>query len=294
MLTAKEIFIECYRRVFSFLPDKLLTQSLFYLKMGKKLNLKDPKTFNEKLQWLKLYDRNPLYTTLVDKYAVKKYIADTIGEEYVIPTLGVWKRFEDINFDKLPDRFILKATHDSGTYKVCRDKKTFDYETARALFRKKLRQDYYVYTREFPYKAVKKQIIAEELLQTADNTLPVDYKFFCFDGKADCVMVCVGRGTGKTRFYFFDKDWNLLRLNPAGIAAAEDFTLPKPAKINEMFDLAEKLSQGIPFVRIDLYCENDKIYFGEFTFYPSAGFDKNLLPETDLLLGSKINLRSSR
>ncbi|HOO22379.1 MAG TPA: ATP-grasp fold amidoligase family protein [Clostridia bacterium] len=294
MLTAKEIFIECYRRVLGFLPDKLYLKLMYYFKTGKKLNLKNPQTYNEKIQWLKLHDRNPLYATLVDKYAVKKYVADTIGEEYVIPLLGVWEKSEDIDFDKLPDEFILKTTHDSGTHVICKDKKSFDYDEAQHILNHRLKQNYYKFFREWAYKDVKPRIIAEELLQTADNTLPVDYKFFCFDGKADCVMVCVGRGTGKTRFYFFDKDWNLLRLNPAGIAAAEDFTLPKPAKINEMFDLAEKLSQGIPFVRIDLYCENDKIYFGEFTFYPSAGFDKNLLPETDLLLGSKINLRSSR
>lgn len=282
-------YLKC-KGFFNFLSDKAYIKLEYFIVFRKKLNLDNPQTFNEKLQWLKLYDRNPLYTTLVDKYEVKKYIANEIGEEYVIPTLGIWNSYQEIDFENLPNQFVLKTTHDSGTYIICKDKSNFDYIESESLLKRRLKRWYYKEHREWPYKDVKRQIIGEQLLNTKDNNLPVDYKFFCYNGKADCVMLCLGRGTKNKKFYFFDKGWNLLRYNVAGKAAQTDFTLPKPEKMDEMFELAERLSFGIPFVRIDLYYENDKIYFGEFTFYPDSGYDKNLLIETDKLFGEKINL----
>ncbi|WP_308604894.1 ATP-grasp fold amidoligase family protein [uncultured Fibrobacter sp.] len=276
---------------------------LYRLNMKKPLNLKAPRTFNEKLQWLKLYDRKPEYTTLVDKYAVKEYIAQKIGSEYVIPTLGVWDKFEDIDFDKLPDQFVLKCTHDSGGLVICRDKSKLDIEAARQKINKSLKYNYYYRWREWPYKNVPPRIIAEKYMEddqgaslqgfkekaSAKGNL-TDYKFFCFNGQVDCVMVCLDRSSGNTKFYFFDRDWQLLRYNIRGKNAPENFTIPKPSNMEEMFAMAQKLSEGLPFVRIDLYSVSGKTFFGEMTFFPDSGFDCNLLWETDLHWGEKIDL----
>lgn len=257
---------------------------------NREIDLRNPVTFNEKLQWLKLNDRNPLYTQLVDKYEVRNYIAENIGEEYLIPLLGVWDNFEDIDFSKLPNEFVLKCTHDSGGLIICNGKNKLDIEEARKKINRSLKENYYYHSREWPYKNVKPRIICEELLKTKDGNLPSDYKFHCFNGEPDNVMVCIERSTGNPRFYFFNEKWELLRYNIAGKNAADNFTLPKPKKIDEMFEIARRLSENIPFVRVDLYYENDKIYFGEMTFFPQSGFDSNLLESTDLLFGSKIKI----
>ena len=276
--------------LFDWLPDKPYLKLRFRASMGKKLNLKNPQTFNEKLQWLKLYDRKPIYTTMVDKYEVKKYVAEKIGEEYIISTLGVWDNFDDIDFDKLPDQFVLKCTHDSGGLVICKDKSKLDKCKAKLKIEKSLKHDYFKWGREWPYKNVPRKIIAEKYME--DNSLHElrDYKFFCFNGVADCVMVCIGRSTGNTKFYFYNKEWNLCRYNILGKNIIGNGDVEKPDNISEMFVIAEKLSQGIPFSRIDLYNVNQKIYFGEVTFFPDSGFDPNLLPETDLYFGNKINL----
>lgn len=261
---------------------------------NREIDLKNPKTFNEKLQWLKLNDRNQLYTQLVDKYEVRNYIAENIGEKYLIPLLGVWDKFEDIDFSKLPKQFVLKCTHDSGGLIICNDKDKLDIEEAREKINKSLKENYYYHSREWPYKNVKPRIICEELLKTKDGNLPSDYKFHCFNGVSDNVMVCIERSSGNPRFYFFDEKWDLLRYNIAGKNAPNEFTLPKPNKIDEMFEISRRLSKNIPFVRVDLYFENDKIYFGEMTFFPQSGFDSNLLESTDLLFGSKIKINETK
>lgn len=273
------------------LPDKTYLKVRYYQHFKKRLNLNNPQTFNEKLQWLKLYDRNSLYTNLVDKYEVRKYIAETIGEEYLIPLIGVWDRFEDIDFSKLPNQFVLKCTHDSGGLVICKDKSKLDIEVTRKKINNPLKRNFYYLGREWPYKNVKPRIICEELLKTKDGRLPIDYKFHCFSGEPDNVMVCIGRDSGSPKFFFFDTEWKLLRYNVAGINAANDFTLPKPKKIDEMFEIARELSIGLPFVRVDLYCEEEKIYLGELTFFPQSGFDPNLLNTTDILFGDKIKLK---
>ena len=275
----------------NFMRDKPYIKLLFYVRMGKKLDFKYLKTFNEKLQYIKLYDRNPQYTQIVDKYDVKHYISDRIGEKYVIPTLGVWKHFDEINFNDLPDRFVLKCTHDSGGLVICKDKSQFDFESARQKIEKSLKLNYYYHGREWPYKNIKPRIIAEKYMtDSPDVDNFTDYKFFCFNGYVDCVMVCLDRNTGDTKFYFFNKDWELLRYNKRGIEAPEGFTIPKPECMDKMFDIASQLSQGIPFVRVDLYVSCGQIYFGEMTFYPASGFDPNLLPETDKHFGDLIDL----
>ncbi len=274
------------------LSDKEYLERKFECCMGKSLDLEHPQTFNEKLQWLKLYDRKPEYTTMVDKYAVKKYVADKIGEEYIIPTLGVWDNPDDIDFDTLPNKFVLKCNHNSGLGMcICKDKSKLNIENVKSELKKGLAQDYYLTGREWPYKNVPRKIIAEKYMtDTSDSSDFTDYKFFCFNGYVDCVMVCLERSSGDTKFYFFDSNWNLKRLNTRGKNAPDGFTISKPSQMDKMFEIAAKLSKGLPFVRIDLYQSNDHIYFGEITFFPDSGFDANLLPETDKYFGNLIHL----
>ena len=278
------------KRILRILPDPLYLRLRYLIAFREPLHLKNPRTFNEKLQWLKLYDRNPEYTRMVDKYEAKKYVAERIGEEYIIPTLGVWDRFEDIDFDALPDQFVLKCTHDSGGLVICKDKKSLDLAAARKKISACLKENYYWDYREWPYKNVKPRIIAEPYLEDKEEKELRDYKFFCFDGCVDNVMVGMDRKSGDPKFYFFNDKWELLRLNIRGKNAAKDFTIPKPKRIEKMFQIASSLSQGIPFARVDLYHCNGQVFFGEITFYPQGGFDSNLLESTDEYLGKLIDL----
>lgn len=422
---------------FAFMSDEKYLQLKFYDAFGRFMDFSNPKTFNEKLQWLKIHNRNPKYTIMVDKYQGKKYIAGIIGNEYIIPTLGIWNHFDEIDFDTLPNQFVLKCTHDSGGLIICPDKKYLDIDAAREKIETSLKNNYYYGGREWPYKNVKPQIIAEQymaddlrdykiccfdnvprmslvcserltkdgvkedfydeawnprvvqktacgnaiwpmerpkqyelvknLVSKISEKMPftridfyeinekvyfgeitfypessfedfmpnewdlrlgewikmpnggyrlnsdvcsiifsdaalnnkktkalVDYKFFCFDGVAESVMVCTERETGHPKFYFFDKDWKLKRYNIRGKEAPEGFTLPKPDCIDEMFSIAQKLSQGIPYVRVDLYCIDGLVYFGEMTFYPDSGFDVNLLEESDKYWGKILVLPKKR
>ena len=259
------------------------------------LDLNDPKTLNQKLQWLKLYDRNPRYPSLVDKYEAKTVVGSIIGQDHIIPTYGVWDKVDDIDVSSLPDRFVIKTTHDCGTSIVCRDKSRFDIEKYRPMLEKSLSGTYYTIGREWPYRDLKPRIIAEEY-RVDDSTVPEekqelsDFKFYCFDGYADCVMICFDRASGDTKFYFFNDRWELLRINRRGKAAPPDFTLPRPACLDQMFAIARKLSEGIPFVRVDLYQSDNQVLFGEMTFYPQSGWDPNYLPESDLYFGNLIDL----
>lgn len=427
------------QRFLTWLPDRAYLRLLFWAKMGKKLDLDNPKTFNEKLQWLKLYNRHPEYTRMVDKYAVKQLVAERVGEQYVIPTLGVWERFDDIDFDKLPDKFVLKTTHGGGGSGVvlCRDKATFDKADARRRLEASLRGDIYRSLREWPYKDVPKRILAEALLEEGGTgkaprdykffvcqgevkflkvdydrfenhqanyydpdfnildfseevlksdhdhpqempegfeqmkqmvetlakdipfarvdlyningrhyfgeitfypasglgkfspvewdeklgkliTLPnmggylvenqnvtlkckptaisqstthslTDYKFYCFNGVPQYVMLCVGRDKG-VKFYFYNRQWELCRINHNGQDAPVDFSIPKPEGMDEMWEMAERLSQNLPHVRVDLYDVDGHPYFGELTFFTSSGFDNGLIDTTDRLLGDSIKL----
>lgn len=285
------ILAKVIQRLFYFLPDKLYLQIVFRLEMGYKLNLKNPQTFSEKLQWLKLYNRKPEYTTMVDKAAVKEHVAKIIGEEYITPTLGVWDRFEDIDFDSLPNQFVLKTTHGGGNTGVviCKDKSSFDKESAKTRLNKSLKSCIYRRYKEWPYKNVKHRIIAEEYIIDSTGELN-DYKFSTYNGEATDVMVCLERGSGDTKFYFFDSNWNLLRYNKRGKDAPTDFTIPKPKNMDKMFEIAATLSKNTPYLRVDLYNVDGKVYFGELTFFPQSGFDRNLLKETEILFGSRIKI----
>ncbi len=282
----------CVHTLCKSIPDEGYLKLKFWIKMGKKLDLKHPQTFNEKIQWLKLYDRKPKYIELVDKYEVRKHIKNMIGEEYLIPLLGAWEDFERIDFAELPNRFVFKCTHDSGGIILCKDKERFNKAKTRKKLEKRLANNYYYSGREWPYKNIKPRIICEEVLGTESDELPSDYKFHCFNGKPRNVMVCTDRGSGNPKYYFFDQEWKLLRCNVGGLKAPEGFSLPKPEKMDEMFEIAATLSKGVPFVRVDLYFENGQIYFGELTFHPQSGFDYNLLPETDDSWGRDLELPS--
>lgn len=273
-----------------FLPDDLYISIQFFLRLGYKPDLKHPRTFSEKLQWLKLHNRKPEYTTMVDKYAVKKYVADRIGEEYIIPTLGVWESFDEIDFDSLPDKFVLKCTHDSGGLVICRDKKTLDMDAARKKIEKSLRTDYYKQGREWPYKDVPIRIIAEKFMEdgTQGDALN-DYKLMCFDGKVYCSFVCSGRNSEEgLRVTFYDREWKRLPFRRHYPSADKDFDMP--LQYHRMIELAERLSKDIPFVRTDFYEIDGKLYFGELTLFPGNGMEEFSPEEWDERLGELIEL----
>lgn len=271
------------------LDDEKYLKKVFEARLGYPLNLDNPQTFNEKMQWLKLYDRKPEYTTMVDKFEVKKYVSSIIGEEYIIPTLGVWNEFEDIDFESLPNQFVLKCTHDSGGLAICRDKSKFNYSKSKEILDKYMKRDFYMVWREWPYKNVKHRIIAEKYMEDESGGLR-DYKFFCFDGEPLFLYISKGLENHETATIdFYDMNYNRMPFKRTDYKGSE-VDVPKPAKYNEMIEIAKKLSKDIPFVRIDLYEINGKVYFSEITFCPCAGclpFDP---PEWDLKLGKYVNL----
>ena len=278
------------RGIYNRLSDENFLKKAYKIKMGKSLNLNDPKTFNEKLQWLKLYDRNPLYTTLVDKYEVKKYIADKIGEEYIIPTLGVWDSFDDIDFDSLPNQFVLKCTHDSGGIVVCRSKSELDIDKARKKMSKNIKRNFFWYTREWPYKNIKPRIIAEKYMEDSQTEELRDYKFFCFNGEVKALFIASERQKKgeEVKFDFFDADFNHLPIRQGHPNAS--VPPEKPKRFEEMKSLAQKLSKDIPHVRIDFYEANQQVYFGEMTFYHFSGTTPFQPEEWDYKFGDWITL----
>lgn len=285
----KAEFMKNLKYALRFLPDEAYVKLYYRVHVKRKLNLDNPKTLNEKLNWLKFNDRNPFYAVVVDKYANRDYVAGLIGEEYMVPLLGVWNHFDEIDFDKLPEKFVLKCNHDSGGLVICTDKSKLDKNVAKKKIEDSLKCKFYLVGREWQYKNVKPKIICEELL--GDGKIPpADYKFMCFNGKPDNVMGCYGRETGTPKYYFFDMDWNLKRYNGWGKEAPQGFTLPKPDNFDKMVQIAEILSKPYYFARIDLYNIDGRIYFGEITLTPNSGFDANITYETDRLFGDKLHL----
>ncbi len=274
------------------MPDDEYLKRMFKAKMGKKLNLENPKTFNDKLQWLKLNDRKPIYTTMVDKIDVKKYVADIIGEEYIIPTLGVWDNPEDIDFDKLPNQFVLKCNHNSGCGMcICRDKSKFDVEKAKAELAKGLNEDYYLTAREWPYKNVNRRILAEKFMKddkTPDNLM--DYKFYCFNGVPKFAYLSKSFENHETaRINYVTMDWKKAPFYRSDYAEFEEIPA-RPKNLNKMIELASVLSKDIPFLRVDFYEINEKVYFGELTFYPRAGFTVFEPEEWEEKFGDMLNI----
>ena len=274
---------------FNLLPDRLYLQLMFRTNMDQKLDLKNPKTFNQKLQWLKLYDRKPQYTDMVDKYEAKRYVAGRIGEEYIIPTYGVWDKFEDIDFDALPDQFVLKCTHDCGGLVICRDKSKLDKEAARVKIDKCLKRNYYYHGREWPYKNVKPRILAEKYI-TADGKVPEDYKIFCFNGKAKMILMCAERfDDSGLKENFYDLDWNLLEVQRL-LHGNTQYPIPRPKQLEKMLSLAESLAKEESFLRVDFYDVNGQLYFGELTFFPTSGWGPFVPEKWDMTFGEWIEL----
>lgn len=276
------------------IPDKLFLQYEFHYAFGYKLDLKHPATFNEKLQWLKLYNRNPLYTTLVDKYEVKRWVAERIGERYIIPTVGVYDTYDDIDFDSLPDQFVIKCTHDSGSTCICLSKESFDTASARKKITDGLKSDFYLKNREWPYHGVKPRVIIEKYCVDKRTNSLNDYKFFCFDGVVRAMFIATERQNGfeETRFDFFDGDFNHLDIMNGH--PCSDVCPEKPESFDEMKVLAETLSSGIPFVRVDFFEADGKVYFGEMTFFHWGGFMQFSPFEWDRVFGDWINLPSAQ
>ena len=269
--------------------DKLYLRLLYYFTMGRTLHLDNPKTFSEKLQWLKIHQRHPQLTMLVDKLAVKEQITKDLGSEYVCRVLQVWDNVDDIDISMLPDSFVLKTTHSGGNngVAICKDKSSFDFDAAKEKLREAMNSDIYMRYREWPYKNVERKIFAEEYL--GDNL--IDYKFYCFNGNADCVLLCKDRQEGHVKYYFLDREWQLLPYNADSKNAPADINLPKPACIDQLFGLADRLSKGYPFVRVDFFEVKGQIYFAEYTFYPASGLDPKKTKEFDIMAGEKIDLK---
>lgn len=277
----------CY--IFRYLlPDKLYIQLMYKAKMGKKCNLKKPVTYNEKLNWLKLYDRNDKYTMMADKYAVREYIMNTIGEEYLIPMLGIWNNVEDIDINELPKQFVLKCTHDSESTVICKDKESFDWEGVKKKLKKALQTNYYYGGREWVYKNITPRIIAEQYMEDDLDGELRDYKFFCFDGVPKAMFLATDRAIGQTKFDYFDVNFNHLDLAQHYPNATQP--LRKPVTFDKMLELSAVLSKDIPHVRVDFYEVNKKIYFGELTFYHFGGFMPFEPESWDAVFGAWINI----
>lgn len=271
--------------------DELAVRVGYFLSMHKKLNLEHPKTYNEKLQWLKLHDKREVYTKMVDKLLAKDYVHEVLGDGYTFKTLGVWKHFDDIDFDKLPNQFVLKCTHDSGGLIICKDKSKLNIERARKKINKCLKKNYYYATREYPYRNVVPRIIAEEYMVDESGTELKDYKFFCFDGVPQMLFVATDRAID-TRFDFYDSDFNHLPFTQGHPWA--DKEIKKPVNFDEMLDLAARLSVGIPHVRVDLYNIHGKVYFGEMTFFHYSGTMPIYPEEWDYKIGEWLELPSAK
>jgi len=267
------------------IDDEKYLKKRYKYAFKRELDLDNPKTFEAKLQWLKLYDRNPLYTELVDKLKVKDFVSEKVGEEYTIPTLGVWENFDDIDFDSLPEKFVLKCNHNSGGFIVCDDKSKLDRIKTKKFLNKNLKINFFYHGREWPYKNVKPLIIAEKFL----GTELIDYKFFCFNGEVKMLHTCTDREKGDLCIDFFDLDWNHLELKRKGCKNAK-ITPEKPKNFEKMIEIAKVLSEGKKFSRIDFYEVEGKLYFGEITFYPACGFKEFEPDEWNLKLGEMLDL----
>lgn len=278
------------------IPDTLWLRYQYRKRIGKKLNLKYPQTFNEKLQWLKLYDRNPKYTKMVDKYEVKKYVASLIGEKYIIPTLGVWDKFNDIDFDLLPEQFVLKCTHDSGGLVIVKDKKNFNKVAARKKISKCLKANYYWHGREWPYKNIKPRIIAEKYMEDGIHKVPEDYKIYCFNSKPKYIVVFHNRFDASKRLEetVYDVNWNFQNISLDEHFAISNIIEPKPQCLELLLKLATILSTDIAQSRIDFYVIQNNIYFGEITLFTASGWQKMIPEEMDMILGSQLDLKEFR
>lgn len=282
-------FVACALTVVS---PTLNTKARYRVAFKKKLDLKNPRTLNEKICWLKLNDyiKNPLVIKCADKYAVREFIKEQGCEDILNELYGVYDRVEDIPWDSLPDQFALKWNFGSGYNIICDDKSSLNIEATKKILKKWGKTKFWLPFSEMQYKYAPKKIICEKYLNDGSGLLPNDYKVYCFNGKAKYIMICVGREHGEPKFYYFDRDWNFCKLSYDGLKEPEGFTVEKPKCVDKIFECAEKLSSPFPFVRADFYAVDDKVYFGELTFTPSGGMDTVRMPETEELFGDMLVL----
>lgn len=289
--------VKCYNKYFtvedrysSILPDKKHIEKVYLERTGKELNLKNPKTFNEKCNWLKLYDRKPIYTVMADKYLARQYISERIGSQHLIPLLGVWDNADEIDFDKLPDKFVIKCNHDNGVI-ICRNKAELDFEAVRKNLNGRLQRDYYRKNREWPYKNIPRKIICEKLLENSDGNQLLEYNVFCFNGVPKFFKVGSVLPDGTLAKDFYDIEWNHLEMK-TGASAGDVF--PKPTHYNKLIEYAEKLSEGTTHVRVDFYDCNNKLYNGEMTFFSNGGHMKFTPDDWDTIWGDCLTLPKKR
>ena len=291
----RKMFVRAVHLLHDCLPDEKYLRVLFRTQMGYPLNLRTPKSFNEKIQWLKLYDRKPLYTCLVDKIEVKQYVASIIGKEHVIKTLAIWNKAEDIDISELPNRFVLKCNNGAGNNGVviCKDKSTFDLNAAKKKLSRGMRRDGWMYLKEWPYKNVNRRFFAEEYVDAENDDLR-DYKFMVYNGHVENLFVVLERSKSRNPYInFYDRNWNLLPFERDHPQYKKEI-LPPPLLLNEMIDLAEQLAKSIPFVRVDFYYNFGRILFGEMTFYPGSGLEAFQPLEWDYKLGELIQLPNGK
>lgn len=287
----RDIAMTLIKKSLRFLPDRPYIKLYYRLRVGRKLNLDNPTTLNEKLQWMKFNYRFTLQSIVSDKLLVRDYVKRKIGEDYLIPLLGSWEKYDDINFAALPDRFVLKCNHDSGGLVVCTDKQQLNYSEARLKIERSLNSNFYYIGREYQYRNIKPRIICEQFISD-HGQVPMDYKIYCFNGKPDVILVCRDRfskNTHRASYIFFDQNWNFLPLNK-GDESARIPDVPKPKNLNRMIEIAKNLSKDFIFSRIDLYNVDGKIYFGEITLSPNSGFDPDITYDTDLMFGRKLEI----
>lgn len=284
---------------YNYMSDRDYLMMQYQVRMHRTLNLDDPQLFSEKLQWLKLNDHNPLYTQLVDKYRVRDYIAEKIGEEYLIPLLGVWDDPDDIDFDALPDQFVLKCNHNSGTGMcICRDKSRLNYDAVRKNLQKGLRENFYLRCREWPYKNVPRKIIAEKLMASSSDVLSEkgldDYRFYCFHGEPRLIYAYqsgtldYGNKPGIASCDIFDANWRHLPFRQKS-PNAPTAPLP-PANLSKMLEISRCLSDNKTFMRVDIYEIDGQLYIGELTLYPGGGFAPFYPSEWDREIGAWLTL----
>lgn len=273
-------------------PDNFYLKILYRLRMGISLDLNNPMRFSEKLQWLKLYNRKPIYTSMVDKVTAKEFVAKIIGEKYIIPTLGVWDKFEEIDFDMLPNKFVLKTNHSGGGNGVviCHDKTTFDIECAKKKLNLSLKKSVYKLLREWPYKDIKPKIFAEELLEDFDIYGLRDYKVFCCNGTPKMIKVNYHDKENNYRVGWYSPEWMPRKGTTICDPIDDNVVFPRPKPLLELLSVARELSKGIPYLRVDFYCVNDVLWFGEMTFFPGSGFERFVPDSFDYEIGSWIEL----
>jgi len=271
------------------IPDSIYLKFRYKHYTGKKLNLSNPKTFNEKLQWLKLHNRKQEYTIMADKVKAKEYITNLLGTEYVIPTLGVWKKAEDVDFDVLPDKFVIKCNHNSGLgMYVCTDKSKMDVEKVRLGLKAGLRENYFACDREWPYKNIERRIIAEEFLDDGSGHGLIDYKVFSFNGEPRLIQVDFDRFTGHKK-NLYTTQWDLCNFE-FNYPSHPEFEIPKPKQLDKILDASRILSKGHPYLRTDFYVVGENVYVGEITFFPASGYGQFTPEEYDRIFGDMIEL----